>query len=166
MIRFEYGRLYPLYASLVIFGMAGGPVLLFIKYLKFQGIKKLQTLLVLIGFLLTAIFGIVTNVFLQDKVSVEVFRLGNYGAIFLIVFTSYAIIRHHLFDIRVVIQRGVIYSTLLGIIIGLYVFLVFIIGFFFQQATDATILLAAGITTIIRNIQRALFGKIFPQGNR
>jgi len=62
---------------------------------------------------------------------------------------AYAIFKHQLMDIRVVIQRGLIYSVSLSIFIGIYVMLLFVLGFFFQQTTDATIILAAMLTTIL-----------------
>ena len=61
---------------------------------------------------------------------------------------AYAIVRHHLMDIRVVIQRGIIYSALFSTIIGIYLVLIFLLGFFFQQATDVAMMLAALITTV------------------
>lgn len=70
-------------------------------------------------------------------------------SIIFIGFIAYAIVRHQLMDIKVVIQRGLIYSALLGIIVGFYLSLMHLLGFIFQQATDVTILLSAGVTTVL-----------------
>ena len=52
-------------------------------------------------------------------------RLAIYGTSFLVGFTAYAIIKHRLLDIEVIIRRSVIYSTLLAALIVLYSVLVF-----------------------------------------
>jgi len=62
---------------------------------------------------------------------------------------AYAIIRHQFLDIKVVIQRGVIYTTLFVTIVGFYLIIINVVGLFLQQNTDVAILLAAGITTLI-----------------
>ncbi len=149
VIRFSYGILFPFYAGFILFSLIGGSLLLVMKCCCFNGIKKLQTSYVLYGFFLASLVGAIINLFFQDKLSIEWFRVGSYGTIFFIGFTSYAIVKHHLFDIRVIIQRGMIYSALLAIIVGVYISLVFVLGFFFQQSSDVTVLFAAGLSVVL-----------------
>ncbi len=148
-IEYNFGPLFPLYAFFILFFFVGGSVILFFKYRRLRGIKKMQTLYVLVGFLITSIIGATLNLFFQSILPIELFRFSTYIIIILISITSLAIIRHHLFDIRYIIQRGIIYSALLVIIISVYLVLTFVFGYFFQKFTNIAIIMAAGITTII-----------------
>ena len=149
IIKFKIGSIFPLYILFIFISYLGGLFFLLAKYRRFKGAKKLQTLYVLCGFFLSSIIIIVLDLFFQEKVSIEIFRMGTTGVIFLIAFTSYAIIRHHLFDIRSIIQRGIIYSALLAIIVGFYLIVVFILGYFFQKITNVAMIISAGLITII-----------------
>ncbi len=149
VIKFKFGLLFPLYAIFILFTFIGGSIIIYFKYRRFKGVKKIQALYTLTGFLLTSVLVTTINLFFQEKTSVEVFRLVNFSFIFLIGFTSYAIIRYHLFDIRSIIQKGIIYSALLGVIIVFYLAIVVVIGYFFQRTANTTILISAGLTLLI-----------------
>lgn len=106
------------------------------------------------GYLLVGIVVLVVSTILFDAVlpALGINTLNTFGPLASVVFvslTAYAIVRHQLMDIRVVIQRGVIYSTLLVLIIGFYLGTVLAIGYFFHQITNSTVLLAAGLTMIV-----------------
>jgi len=149
IIKYDFGILFSLYALFIFIYFVGGSIILFFKYKRFKGIKRIQILYILIGFLLTSIIGATVNLFLQSLLPVEIFRFSTYAIIILIVFASYAIVRHHLFDIRSIIQRGIIYSALLAIIVGFYLIVVFILGYFFQKITNVAMIISAGLITII-----------------
>lgn len=74
--------------------------------------------------------------------------VGPATSLAFVVLTSYAIVRHQLMDIRFAIQRGIIYSILLGLIITLYVALLSSIILLFGTTSDMAIYLSAGLTTI------------------
>ena len=61
----------------------------------------------------------------------------------------YAITRYQFLDIRIVIQRGIVYASLLGTVIGFYLATVFLLGSVFQRTTNITILSSAGLTVLI-----------------
>ena len=91
------------------------------SYLHTQdGRYKSQIKLILYGFSISAVVAILTNLVLV------VFGISNSGYLgppALLVFvltTSYAIVRHQLFDIRVVIKRIFLYTLLLGFVFGVY----------------------------------------------
>lgn len=70
-------------------------------------------------------------------------------SIIMVVFISYAIIRHQFLDIKIIIQRGFIYSVLLSTIIGTYLGIVFTYEYLFNESSETSILISALITTLI-----------------
>ncbi|MCK5061372.1 GAF domain-containing sensor histidine kinase [Candidatus Parcubacteria bacterium] len=101
------------------------------------------------GYLFFLIASYITNLVLPVFFKIYFFNgLGPALSLIFSGFIFYIITRYSFLDIKLIVQRGIIYSTILGIIIGFYIFLVFALGFFFQQSTDATIILAAGIATV------------------
>ena len=105
IIYFEKGILFPFYSlslsSYIIVGCGS----LLLKYKELKGIEKIQTLYVLLGLSFSAIIALVMNLFLQDLVSVNVFRIGNYGIFFFVGFTTYAILKHHLLEVKVILTE-------------------------------------------------------------
>lgn len=155
VILFDTGPLWPLYAFPLLFWALGGVFLLILK--RQQSRKQRdqhvtqQIDIILSGFFLSLGVGLVIFLFLQTffSISLEISQLGLYSLSILAFFTAYAIVRHQFLDIKIIIQRGLIYTALLTIIIGFYLILVGILGFFFQRATNLAILFSAGITTIV-----------------
>ncbi len=74
--------------------------------------------------------------------------IGPLSSVVSLAATAYAIIRHELMDIRIVIQRSLVYSLLLGLIVSLYAVIITSISFFFQASGDAKAIIAGGITMI------------------
>ena len=82
----------------------------------------------------------------------KIYSLNSIGPIFsvlMIGLISYAILKHQLMDIKVVIQRGIIFTSLLTIIISTYIIFIFIIEHLLQKTTDISIIFSAGMTTIL-----------------
>lgn len=76
------------------------------------------------------------------------YALGPACSLFLVTAVSYAIVQHNLLDIRVVFQRGLIYSVLFGLFILVYVSVISLAGILVQEITQAEIVLIAGITAL------------------
>jgi len=75
--------------------------------------------------------------------------VGPLASVISIFATAYAIARHQFMDIRIVIQRSLIYSILLGMIIGLYVVLIEGLGIFLGEDSQTSIYAGAALTTLI-----------------
>jgi len=103
---FVPGPLYPMYVLFVFAYIITGVTNLLTKYRQFRGIKKIQTQYVLIGLALTAFVVLITNIIIPNILKIPspplVSRIGIYSTLLFIVFTSYAIIKHHLFNIKVI----------------------------------------------------------------
>ncbi len=65
------------------------------------------------------------------------------------IIVTYTILKHRMMDIRVVVQRGVIYSFLLATIVGFYITILLVLDLFFQQMVKVEALMAGFITAII-----------------
>ncbi len=140
-------QIYQIFAPLYIFSAL---FMLLKKYRRGDGLQKLQLKYTLIGVALFIGPAVTTNVILPLWFNIySLNAVGPLFSIFMVSFITYAIVRHRLLDLRVVIQRGLIYTLLFIVIVGFYLALVSILGYGFQQVTNATILFSAGITTIM-----------------
>jgi len=99
-----------------------------------------------------AIFTASTVIFDAVLPLLGIVRFNFLGPLSLLPFvgiTGYAIVRHQLLDIRIVLQRGLVYSGLFGTIIACYLALLFGISFVFNEAYLLAAPWSAGITTLV-----------------
>src|SRR4030042_2299831 len=148
-INFGFGILFILYA-LVIFGyLFGGLFLLLNKYRWFTGLKRIQTLYVLLGLSISATITLLMNLVLQNYISADIARFGIYGFIFIVGFTSYAILRYRLMDVRVIIRRSAVFAVLVLIITALYAILAYFLSQIFTEIFGIQSLILNGIVMAI-----------------
>jgi len=92
-----------------------------IKYKKADKNKKNQIRFVFLGFILFALSVLFFNFVLKSVTGSDNFyKYGNYSIIFLVGFTSYALIKHRLMDIRMVVARSAAYAILIFMLAGFY----------------------------------------------
>lgn len=112
----EHGPLFP------VFGIVMGAYILFgiatlaFKYRGLQGIRRVQMRYAAAGAGLFLFFAFATNVVLP---LFRIFQFNLLGPLFSIIFigaAAYAIVRHQFMDIRVIIQRGLLYAFSIGIL--------------------------------------------------
>ncbi len=109
------------FVVVAIGSILAGLINLIIKYRKFIGRKRL-----LIGYLFIGIFIMFFLLIFNNLIVVVIFKYDSYvqlGPIYTLPFvliTTYAILKHQLFDIRVVIRKIVVYSVLLAVVFGVY----------------------------------------------
>lgn len=113
-------------------------------------IKKWQTIYISIGFFATMAGAITFAILLPSLGELRFFTLGSQFTIVAIALTAYAIFRHNLLDIRIVIQRSIIYSCLLAIILGVYVLLL--------SASRVVLDLPTATTTAVSGVLTAILG--------
>lgn len=125
--------------------------LLFIRYKRMNGIRKSQ-----IEFLIIGVIGSTLAIFISNFVLVVLFSntsllfMGPTFTLVFIVSTSYSIIAHHMFDIRVIIKRTIVYSILLAFVLTSYALVVFI----FSQLLGGDVVF--GLQTFVPNIIAAV----------
>lgn len=84
--------------------------------------------------------------------SIGIFRfniLGPFSTVLFVLFVGYAIVRHELLDIKIVIQRGTIYSLLFALLIGVYASFARLFADVLRYATDTSAESAAIVALLI-----------------
>lgn len=139
--------IYQLFAPVYIFGSI---YTIFKKYRKVSFDERNKIKYALIGISLFVGPAVVTNAVLP--LWFNVYSLNSVGPLFSILmvsFISYAIVRHQFLDIKIIIQKGLIYSVLLSVITSTYISLVFTFEYLFAKSSEVSILISALITTLV-----------------
>jgi len=103
------------------------------------------------------------------KYGIPLYPFGYFNVPLVVAFISLAIYRHSLMDIHIVIKRGIVYSTVIAILTGLYLLLVVLIEYFFRgfvgyRSIFISLLLTFTIALLfnpLRNRIQALIDRLF-----
>lgn len=172
----NFGWAYPFYIFHIAGFFTAFYVVFFYKFLKYRvknSTIKLQIQYVLLSTGVISSLAMVTNLFLP---TIGIFRFNWLGQIlttFWVGGITYAIIRHRLMDIRLVVARAVAYSILITLIGIFYVGATFVLSTMFLGVTAGInqLFIYAGLTIIValsferlrRVIERAT-DKVFFKG--
>ncbi len=143
------GPLFPLFAAVCTAYVFLGLFLFVRTYVKAVGLARRQMNYLLLGLGLFIICAITFDVILPAFQIFGLNFLGPISSIALTGFSAYAIIRHRLMDIRVVIQRGLVFTIVLGIIIGTYIAGIELLGYFLGELANVGSILSAGATMVL-----------------
>ena len=119
------------------------------KYRQEKGITKLQLRYMFLGIYISAIIGIVTNLLLPAIGIFSFNWVGPSSTLIMVSFIAYSIIRHRLLDIRLVVTRSVIYAILVLAVTFSFVFITFISGQLFNDASSGKIIVSVVIAFLI-----------------
>ncbi len=111
--------------------------------------RRMQLLYVLAGLIIVSAGELTFDLILPVTGELRMFSLGPVMSLFFAAGCSYAITRHRLLDIRIIAQRGIIYSILFASIAGIYITLLTATDYFFEDPTDPSFFLSGGITMVI-----------------
>ncbi len=139
--------LYQFFAPLYIFGSI---FIIFKKYRKAFSQERNKIGYVLLGILISMGIAVITNAILP--LWFKIYSLNSVGPFFsicMVSLTTYAIIKHQFLDIKIVIQRGIIYSILLSSITATYLSFVFTLEYLFHQTNETVVFISALVTTLI-----------------
>ena len=118
-----WGPLYStVYISHISLLFSAGFVILFLKWRKAKGLVRKQILSVLIGYFLASNLAMTTNLILPLFGYFELNWLGQLFSTLVAVFTTYAILKHKLLDIKVVT------TEIFLIVLNLFLFFQFLYG--------------------------------------
>ncbi len=130
-IAVGFGSLYPLYGLFAPFCIIGALIILIKKYFSSAHAPRLQLKYLFLGGTLFLVPAVFTNLLLPSLFNIWDFNgLGPAFSFFMVLATSYAIVRHHLMDISVIIRLGTIYGVLFAIISFIFVSLAGFVGQF------------------------------------
>ncbi len=127
-----FGPLYILFAAHFLVYMAGSVALLLYKRKKFTGTKKLQIYYVLLGVVLSHVFGFVTNIYLPF--ALNDYSLQSLGPIALVLFNVcifYTIVRYRFMDIRIVVRKVLVYGIQTVFAYGVFYFITGLLSYAF-----------------------------------
>ena len=117
---------------------------------RYTGKKRTQVSYVLLGWSLFLVSAVMTNAVLPLITgNANWSKFGPVTSIFMVGCIVYVIVRHEFLDIKVIIQRGIIYSVLLTILVGIYLTLIFLTRSFFVFNSEHTVVLSAFVTTLV-----------------
>jgi putative nucleotidyltransferase with HDIG domain len=110
------GPLFPLFVSWVLVGIASTLYVFGSRYRRVQQRQKAQLKFVIMGVVMFAVSSLVLGLLLPVMTGAyEIARLNVLSTLLLTGFTAYAIVKHRLMDIRLVVLRSVAYATLLAL---------------------------------------------------
>lgn len=98
-----------------------------------------------VGFFVALFFSLILPITGNNKL----FFIGETGSSFFVAFSAYAIIKHRLLDIEIVIRKSIVYSALVAAVIGIYVVLAIIFGEYLNSATGYGSVLATLFSALI-----------------
>ena len=152
------GPIYSYFPIYFVIYVVAALCLLIIKYKKSQGAIKAQLKFMLFGITLSVLFVLallVASVFLNKIVGATIV---SSSLIFFLGFTSYAIIKHRLMDIRLVVARSITYAILLATLALFYAGSVLAIErIFFTDSFDQINLTQGAIRTVLAVIMAFSF---------
>lgn len=96
-------------------------VLLFFKYLKFEGVQKQQITYVIIGTFIATIIGVGTNLIMPLLGDFSLNWLGQVGIVTMIGAISFSILKHKLFNLKIVATQFIVYTLCVSLFIRLLI---------------------------------------------
>lgn len=147
--RGEYIRLYIPFTIYFILYFAAGLTILSknIKYLSIRSATQIRYIIA--GTIFAAAVGITTNSILPLLDRNFITLIGSPASIIFSLSVSYAILKHRFMDIRVVINKSVVYLFLTAIFGGLTIFFTMLLGNRLSTQFSTNILYSAGVVAVV-----------------
>lgn len=152
-LQFETGPLFLPYALCIVGLLTAGIAALLYQVWHSRGIERVQGEFVLLGLFASSFVVAFTNLILPRlmETPAAVSRLGSFSIAIFVGTTGYAIVRHRLLDIRLVVARSIAYSLLILILGSAYSAGLFMLqaAFFRQEVGLAQIGSSAALALIM-----------------
>ena len=166
-----YGPLYSVFIIYILFSLASIFFIFAHKYKDAVKLDRLQLKYFVTGLALTASYMLVTNLVLPALAgSSYTSQFGPLGVIFFLSFLSMAILRQRLFDLKLIIGRGIIYFTYGSILFGLF----YGLNWFYERFTGGiysplsmslgvvvAIFIAVSLVKIYTRLESWVLGELF-----
>jgi signal transduction histidine kinase len=109
----NYGPVHPIFGIYVFSGVLGGLFLLLKSYRNSAGLERLQIRYCFWGMLISSVSAIIPNLILPLFGTSRLSDWGPPSTIVMISFITYAIVKHRLMDINIVLKKGTTYILLI-----------------------------------------------------
>lgn len=118
------------------------------KYLKLSGLARIRMQYLFLGvtIFMSSIF--IFSVLLPAFNFPQLNLLGPASSILFVGFVGYAIVRHQLMDIKIIIQKSIIYVLLFGILVSLYFGAMPLLAIVFVNSTSTAVLIAVVLSLV------------------
>lgn len=134
----SYGWGNQVYGLYILLAYGAGAYLLFKKYFRSQGLARLQLRFIILGMVTSGAIGFFNNFVLTYLGDFSYNWLGPSSTLIMVVAINYAMIKHRLMDIRVVLRSSLVYAvTLFALILPIIII---------KNIADQSIYRFAGLT--------------------
>jgi signal transduction histidine kinase len=133
------GSFYPFFAAYLLLYAVPGIAALWRAYVREQGKLRTQIFYIFVGTATYAFLAILFSIVLPGIINnPNLYKGGIYSIAVFIAATAYAIVAHQLFDIRLVIKKTVIFTTLVAGSFVIYAAIIVLFSRIFQQQGTTT----------------------------
>ena len=112
----RYGSAHSFFMIYVLLGMFGGIYSLAKSYKSSIGLERVQIKYCFLGTFILSITGVLFNLILPKLGTSKLSHLGPTTTLIMVSFISYAILKHRLMDINIVLKKGTTYVLLLALL--------------------------------------------------
>jgi signal transduction histidine kinase len=141
-----YAKFFPVFALFVVIYAIWALVKMVKKYRQSSGLYRLQLRYLFLGIFISAIIGIIANLILPGVGIFKYNWIGPSGTVVMIAFIGYAIAKYRLMDIKVIINRSLIYFILVAFVTASFTFLTYFTASVFKDVKGFS---AIGVTFIV-----------------
>jgi PAS domain S-box-containing protein len=145
----KVGPAYPFYFFYYLIFILMGIYFLYRKYQGSIGADKIRIRYIFWGFAALAPFATIFNMILPWMGDYNLIWVGPYFSVITIALISYAIVKHRLMSIEIVIQRGLIYTVFTGLIMMLFAAAVLFSEQIFRGLVGYSSIVLSGIVALI-----------------
>jgi signal transduction histidine kinase len=132
-----------------IFALIVSLIILYFGFKEYSSLNRRERQRVIfffIGIIIFIIANIIFNILIPFLFNTSEYQnFGDFSVIFFLGFTAYAIVKHHLFDIRFAIIRSVTYSLVLAALAGIYLIIAFIFSALFSKELNSPYQIISGV---------------------
>ncbi|MFA6252874.1 MAG: ATP-binding protein [Patescibacteria group bacterium] len=144
-----FGKLYILYVVYFFYHFFQAFYNLNSKIKKLEGLKKLQVKYVFSGYLLSSNLAFISNLLLPWFGIFTINWSGQVLTIFMVGFTTYAIVKYRLMDIRLVLIRSVLYGILVALFASFFAMVVFLSGTYLSRENQSGNAIIFVVTSLV-----------------
>ena len=111
--KISYGIAHNIFSIYLILSIGGGLFFLIKSFKNSIGLERIQIMYCLLGVFIMSILGIIFSIIIPTISSSRLSHLGPLSTIIMVSFITYAILKHRLMDINIVLKKGTTYVLLL-----------------------------------------------------